>query len=72
MDLKVIPKEVDGVRLVNGIEANIFDEHGSIDVEELRSSKDGLHHCKSSYAVYRKSWDREEYGGVVALPRIRM
>ena len=33
-NFKVIPKEVDGVRLVNGIEANIFDEHGSIDVEE--------------------------------------
>ena len=36
---KVIPKEVDGVRLVNGIEANIFDEHGSIDVEEPILSK---------------------------------
>ncbi len=38
-NFKVIPKEVDGVRLVNGIEANIFDEHGSIDVEEPILSK---------------------------------
>lgn len=33
-NFKVIPKEVDGVRLYNGIEANIYDEKGSIDVEE--------------------------------------
>ena len=30
---------VDGIRLYNGIEANIFDEHGSIDVEEPILSK---------------------------------
>ena len=38
-NFKVIPKEVDGIRLYNGIEANIFDEHGSIDVEEPILSK---------------------------------
>ena len=38
-NVKVIPKEVDGIRLYNGIEANIFDEHGSIDVEEPILSK---------------------------------
>ncbi len=34
MNFKVIPREVDGIQLVNGIEANIYDAEGSIDVEE--------------------------------------
>lgn len=34
INFKVIPKEMDGIRIVNGIEANIYDEKGSIDVEE--------------------------------------
>lgn len=33
-NFKVLPKYVDGVRVLNGIEANIFDYAGSIDVEE--------------------------------------
>lgn len=32
-NFKVIPKEFGGVRLFNGIEANIYDEQGHIDVE---------------------------------------
>lgn len=39
VNFKVIPKEIDGVRLYNGIEANIYDENGSIDVEERTVSK---------------------------------
>lgn len=33
-NFKVIPKEVDGIRLYNGIEANIYNETGEIDVDE--------------------------------------
>lgn len=33
-NFKVIPKEVDGIQLYNGVEANIYDEKGSIDVED--------------------------------------
>lgn len=33
-NFKVIPKVVDGVYLINGIEANIFNEKGEIDVDE--------------------------------------
>lgn len=33
-NFKVIPKEVDGIRLYNGIEANIYSETGEIDVDE--------------------------------------
>ena len=32
-NFKVIPKQVDGVYLLNGIEANIFNEKGEIDVD---------------------------------------
>ncbi|MEY8337736.1 phosphatase [Lachnospiraceae bacterium 62-35] len=33
-NFKVIPREVDGVRLVNGIEANIYNSSGDIDVDD--------------------------------------
>lgn len=38
-NFKVIPKEVDGIHLYNGIEANIYSEYGDIDVEEPILSK---------------------------------
>ncbi len=38
-NFKVIPKEVDGVMLLNGIEANIYNGNGDIDVEEPILSK---------------------------------
>lgn len=38
-NMYVIPREVDGVRLLRGIEANILDFEGSIDVDEEISNK---------------------------------
>lgn len=32
VNLKVLPKEVEGVRLLRGIEANILDDNGSLDI----------------------------------------
>ncbi len=39
-NLRILPDELFGVRLIRGIEANIKDENGTIDIYE-----DGLYHC---------------------------
>ena len=50
MNFKVIPREISGVRLYNGIEANILDTNGTLDVNpELASKLDyiiaSMHDC---------------------------
>lgn len=34
-NFKVIPKEIDGMKILNGIEANIYNENGDIDVDDI-------------------------------------
>lgn len=50
MNFKVIPREISGVQLYNGIEANILDRNGTLDVTpELASKLDyiiaSMHDC---------------------------
>jgi putative hydrolase len=34
LNMRILPKEIDGVRVLRGIEVNIMDHHGNIDVDQ--------------------------------------
>jgi putative hydrolase len=46
MNFKVIPREISGVQLYNGIEANILDRERNSGCHPRTCFKTGLHHCK--------------------------
>lgn len=61
-NFKCFRQEVMGVRIFTGVEANIMDFNGNLDLDETVLRKGGLCNCQSPHTLYQAWNSKREHG----------